>query len=146
MERDLWGFKDVRELEKSTKDMPDMILKEQIALLGKKTNFTIYGKPVFIQVKSPLIEYKVATIFNVVVQALDNYEKTLLIMYSNPETEYPVSITLGSSYAEDCEQFSPQYTCHDKEDFETAIKEILSSERVLKIIQMLYSKAVMLAS
>lgn len=67
-------------------------------------------------------------------------------MYSNPETEYPVSITLGSSYAEDCEQFSPQYTCHDKEDFETAIKEILSSERVLKIIQMLYSKAVMLAS
>ena len=93
MERDLWGFKDVRELKMSTKDMPDMILKEQIALLGKKTNFTIYGKPVFIQVKSPLIEYKVATIFNVVVQALDNYEKTLLIMYSNPETEYPVSIT-----------------------------------------------------
>lgn len=36
MERDLWGFKDVRELEKSTKDMPDMILKEQIALLGKR--------------------------------------------------------------------------------------------------------------
>ena len=27
MERDLWGFKDVRELEKSTKDMPDMILR-----------------------------------------------------------------------------------------------------------------------
>ena len=133
MERDLWGFKDVRELEKSTKDMPDMILKEQIALLGKKTNFTIYGKPVFIQVKSPLIEYKVATIFNVVVQALDNYEKTLLIMYSNPETEYPVSITLGSSYAEDCEQLylskarnyeskSPQFFPSQPPDLSTHIR------------------------
>lgn len=34
MERDLWGFKDVKDLEKSTKDLPDTILKEQIALLG----------------------------------------------------------------------------------------------------------------
>lgn len=146
MERDLWGFKDVRELEKSTKDLPDMILKEQIALLGKKTNFTIYGKPIFVKVKSQAIKYQVATIFNVVVQALDNYEKTLLIMYSNPETEYPVAITLESSYEEDCERFTPQYTCNDKESFESTIKEILSSEHVLKTIQMLYSKAAMLAS
>lgn len=75
MTRDLWGFKDAKDLEKSTKDMPDTILKEQIALLGEKTNFTVYGKPVFIKVNSMEIEYKVATIFNVVVQALDNYEK-----------------------------------------------------------------------
>ena len=75
MERDLWGFKNVKDLEKSTKDMPDTILKEQIALLGEKTNFIVYGKPVFIKVNSQEIEYKVATVFNVVVQALDNYEK-----------------------------------------------------------------------
>lgn len=146
MERDLWGFKDVKELEKSTKDMPDTILKEQIALLGEKTNFTIYGKPVFIKVNSREIEYKVATVFNVVVQALDNYEKTILIMYSNPETEYPVAITLNSSFEEDCETFEPAYTCRDKASFEATIKEILSSEKVLGLIQMLYSKASMLAS
>lgn len=114
MERDLWGFKNVKDLEKSTKDMPDTILKEQIALLGEKTNFIVYGKPVFIKVNSQEIEYKVATVFNVVVQALDNYEKTILIMYSNPETEYPVAITVNSSYEEDCEMFVPSYTCKDK--------------------------------
>lgn len=146
MTRDLWGFKDAKDLEKSTKDMPDTILKEQIALLGEKTNFTVYGKPVFIKVNSMEIEYKVATIFNVVVQALDNYEKTILIMYSNPETEYPVAITLGSSFEEDCELFNPKYVCNDKDSFEIAIKEILSSERVLGLIKMLYSKASMLAS
>lgn len=80
MERDFWGFTDFTDLEKNTKDMPDAILKEQIALLGEKTNFTIYGKLVFIKVKSEEIEYKVATIFNVVVPALDNYEKTILII------------------------------------------------------------------
>lgn len=146
MERDLWGFKDVKDLEKSTKDMPDTILKEQITLLGKKTNFSVYGKPVFIKVNSREIGYKVATMFNVVVQALDNYEKTILIMYSNPETEYPVAITLNSSYEEDCEAFHPTYTCKDRNSFELAIKEILSSEKVLGLIQMLYSKASMLAS
>lgn len=146
MERDLWGFKNVKDLEKSTKDMPDTILKEQIALLGEKTNFIVYGKPVFIKVNSQEIEYKVATVFNVVVQALDNYEKTILIMYSYPETEYPVAITVNSSYEEDCETFVPSYTCKDKNSFETAIKEILSSDKVLGLIQMLYSKAAMLAS
>ena len=146
MERDFWGFKDFTDLEKNTKDMPDTILKEQIALLGEKTNFTIYGKPVFIKVKSEEIEYKVATIFNVVVPALDNYEKTILIMYSNPETEYPVGITLESSFEEDCEMFIPKYTCNNKESFEAAITEILSSEQVMKVIRMLYSKAAMLSN
>lgn len=146
MARDFWGFKDYKDLEKSTKDMPDTILKEQITLLGEKTNFIIYGKPVFIKVRSEEIEYKVATIFNVVVPALDSYEKTILIMYSNPETEYPVAITLESSFEEDCEMFSPKYTCNDKSSFETAITEILSSEQVMKVIQMLYSKAAMLSN
>jgi len=45
MTRDLWGFMGVKELEKYTKDLPDTILKEQIGLLGEKTNFIVYGKP-----------------------------------------------------------------------------------------------------
>lgn len=109
-------------------------------------SYKITNENQFVKAKSQSIKYQVATIFNVVVQALDNYEKTLLIMYSNPETEYPVAITLESSYEEDCERFTPQYTCNDKESFESTIKEILSSEHVLKTIQMLYSKAAMLAS
>ncbi|MTI86126.1 MAG: hypothetical protein FH756_20090 [Firmicutes bacterium] len=146
MIKDLWGFKDPKELEKSTKDMPDSILKEQISLLAEKTNNILYGKPTFIKVRSEEINFKVATVFNVVVPALDNYSKTLLIMYSNPESEFPVAISVGSSYEEDCEWFDPKYSCNNKEEFETSIKEILSSDEVLRIIQILYSKASMLSS
>lgn len=146
MSLDLWGFKDVKDLEKNTRDMPDSILKEQINLLGEKTSFTIYGKPVFMKVKTDEIEFKVATIFNVIVPALDNYEKSILIMYSDPENEYPVAITVGSSYEEDCENFIPRYNCQDKDSFVKSIKEVLSSDQVMKIIQMLYSKASMLSN
>lgn len=69
----------------------------------------------------------------------------VLTMYSNPETEYLVVITLESSFEEDCEMFMPKYTCDDKSSFESAITEILSSEHVMKVIQMLYSKAAMLS-
>ncbi len=44
MGKDLWSFKSVKELEKQTEDLPDTILKEQIMLLGKKTDFILYGK------------------------------------------------------------------------------------------------------
>lgn len=144
MKMDLWGFKDEKELQKNTSDMPDTILKEQIALLGEKTNFKLYGKPSFIKVKSQEIDYNIATIFNVVVPALDNYEKTILIMYSNPESDYPIAITVGNSYENDCESFEPQYTCNSKETFLQTIKEILSSPEVITVIQTLYSKAYML--
>lgn len=144
MIKDLWGFKDIRDLEKSTADMPESILKEQVVMLGDKTDFTLCGKTSFIKIQNRDIEYSIANIFKVVVPALDNYEKTLLIMYSNPETDYPVAITVNSSYEEDCESFNPQYICNNKEEFEQYIGEILSSESVMKIIQTLYSKAAML--
>lgn len=146
MSKDLWGFKDPKELEKITKDMPDSILKEQISLLAEKTNYVLYGKPTFIKVRSEEIDFKVATVFDVVVPALDNYSKTLLIMYSNPESLFPVAISVGSSYEEDCELFEPKYLCDDKEKFESSIKEILSSKEVLHIVKILYSKASILSS
>lgn len=146
MSKDLWGFKDPKELEKNTKDMPDSILKDQISLLAEKTNYVLYGKPTFIKVRSEEIDFKIATIFDVVVPALDNYSKTLLIMYSNPESVFPIAITVGSSYEEDCELFQPKYSCDDRDTFETSIKEILSSGEVLRIIQILYSKASMLSN
>ncbi len=143
---DLWGFKNIKELEKSTQDMPDSILKEQISLLSDKTDFVLYGKPVFMKVKHADIDYSMATLFNVVVPKLDNYQKTIMIMYSNPESEYPVAISVGKSFEEDCEYFQPEYLCDNKEKFESTIQEILSSEDILHTIGVLYAKASMLGA
>ena len=143
---DLWGFKNIKELEKSTQDMPDSILKEQISLLSDKTDFVLYGKPVFMKVKHVDIAYSMATLFNVVVPKLDNYQKTIMIMYSNPESEYPVAISVGKSFEEDCEYFQPEYLCDNKEKFESTIQDILSSEDILHTIGVLYAKASMLGT
>ena len=78
---DLWGFRDSKDLERSIVDMPDSILKEQITLLGQKTKFVLYGKPTFISVRSEEIDFKTATIFDIIVPKLDDYSKTILIMY-----------------------------------------------------------------
>lgn len=145
MGKDLWSFRSAKELEKQTKDLPDTILKEQITLLGEKTDFILYGKAIFLKVNKTEIQYNIATMFNVVVPALDNYEKTILIMYSNPETEYPVAITLGNSFEDDCDLFAPDYICNDKDEFEKAVKEILASDKILGMIQMLFSKASMIS-
>lgn len=145
MGKDLWSFKSAKDLERQTKDLPDTILKEQIMLLGEKTDYTLYGKPIFLKVNKEETNYSIATMFNVVVPALDNYEKTILTMYSNPETEYPVAITLGKSFEDDCSFFNPDYICNDKNEFENTIKEILASDEILNVIQMLFSKAAMIS-
>lgn len=144
MSIDLWGFKDVRDLEKNTSDFPEAILKEQIALLGDKTGFVLYGKPLYMKVKNVGIEYKAATIFDVVVPALDDYRKTVLIMYSNLEQNFPVAISVGKSFAEDLEYFEPSYECNNIEEFKDALKNVLNSDDVMNVIKILYSKANML--
>ena len=141
MSKDLWSFGSAEELKKQSEDLPDAILKEQIWLLGEKTGFILYGRPVFIKVDAENIDYRIATMFNVVVPVLDNYEKTILIMYSNPEAEYPVAITVESSFEDDCEHFYPAYTCNNRDEFEKAIKEILASDKIMHMIQLLFSKA-----
>ncbi len=145
MGKDLWSFKSVKDLERQTKDLPDTILKEQIMLLGEKTNYTLYGKPICLKVNKEETNYSIATMFNIVVPALDNYEKTIFTMYSNPETEYPVAITLGKSFEDDCSFFNPDYICNNKNEFEITIKEILASDEILNIIQMLFAKAAMIS-
>lgn len=145
MGKDLWSFKSAKDLERQTKDLPDTILKEQIMLLGEKTDYTLYGKAIFLKANKEETNYSIATMFNVVVPALDNYEKTILTMYSNPETEYPVAITLGKSFEDDCSFFSPDYICNDKNEFENTVQEILASDEILNVIQMLFSKAAMIS-
>ncbi|MCI5583497.1 MAG: hypothetical protein MR357_07270 [Anaeroplasma sp.] len=146
MAMDLWGFKDIRDLKKNISDYPETILKEQIAALGDKTGFVLYGKPLYMRVKNMEIEYGAATIFNVIVPALDNYNKTLLIMYSNFEGNYPVAISVGKSFAEDMEDFCPQYKCDNLDEFKNTLKDILCSDEVMEVIRTLYSKANMIGN
>lgn len=51
----------------------------------------LYGKPIYIESDNHEVEYGAATIFNVIVPALDDYSKTVLIIYSNFEQNYPVA-------------------------------------------------------
>ena len=45
---DLWGFKNVNELEKNTKDMPDAILKEQISATLETSETKDYTNQLFL--------------------------------------------------------------------------------------------------
>ena len=90
------------------------------------------------------IIFKAATIFNIVVPVLDNYTKTILIMYSNLESIFPVTISIGKSFTEDMENFEPAYTCRNLEEFKKALKNILKSDDIMNVIKTLYSKANMI--
>jgi len=143
MALDLWNF-DERKLKSTTTDLPNNILKEQAELLAKKTGDMIYGRVTnmtfFPQDKG--VKYKLASIFDAVVPSLDNYSYNLLILYSKPESDYPIAITVGSNMIDDTEDFRPMYECNNRNEFIEALKEILSSEEINNNIQVLYSKAV----
>ena len=142
--RDFWAFKDEKDLKRNVADFPDSILKEQCALLTQKTNYVLYGKMTNYKINDDDkddIGVELASQFDICVPKLDNYSTTLLIMYSHPESEYPISITVGNGYIEDLEEFNPKYSCKTQEEFENAIKKILSSQEVTNKVMILYSKA-----
>lgn len=144
---DFWGFKDSRDLRKKVADMPDIILKQQVTLLSDKTESEIYGKITNFKINDEDkddIGFELASVFDIVVPRLDNYSTTVLIMYSHPEEAYPISITVGNSYIDDLEVFEPKYDCKSKGEFESVLKDILSSEEVINKIKILFSKATIL--
>lgn len=141
MSKDLWGFKDERELEKYVVDIPETILKEQMNNLGDKTGYNIYGVSSLMKIKNSQIGYDIATVFELMVPALDKYRKTLLIVYSKPESTYPVAITVGNSYEDDMALFKPQYTCDNTDEFTRALGEVLQSSDTLNLIAVLYAKS-----
>lgn len=63
-----------------------------------------------------------------------------------PDTILKEQIMLGKSFEDDCSFFEPDYVSNDKNEFENTIKEILASDKILNIIQMLFSKAAMISS
>lgn len=137
---DLWEINE-KELKKRAKELPESILKEQAELLWEKTGQVIRGRISNMKVQSEEIPYALAVSFDLVVPSLDFYSCTLMNVYSRPEDDYPVAITVGQDVFTDGESFSPRFECNDKEDFVRALKEILSSDEVNDKIQMLYSKA-----
>lgn len=142
MKLDLWQF-DEKSLRKMTQELPNSILKEQADRLSEKTGGVIYGKVTNMKFypQDKGIEYNLATVFEVVVPQLDNYNYTLLVIYSRPEKDYPVAITVGSNTIDDAEKFRLKYTCRNRDEFIEALKSILSSDDVNKNISILYSKA-----
>ncbi len=142
MKLDLWRF-DEKSLKRATQDLPNSILREQADILSYKTGGIIYGKITNMNFhpRDKGIKYNLATVFEIVVPLLDNYVYTLLVIYSRPESDYPVAITVGSNTVDDAEEFRPQYECRDREEFIQALKDILASEEVNRNISILYSKA-----
>lgn len=142
MKRDFWKF-DEYSLKKATEGLPNSILKEQADILAKKTDGMIYGKVVNKKFtpQDKIVEYSLASEFEIVVPQLDNYSYTLFVLYSKPERDYPVAITVGSNTIDDAERFVPQYECQNSEEFIEALEKILSSDEVNKNIGILYSKA-----
>lgn len=136
---DLWKIDDTRTAFLS-KDMPNIILKEQADLLEEKTRGAIYGRITNMKFDCQNTECTMASIFEAVVPALDNYAYTILILYSRPECDYPVEITVGRDIISDAEDFVPAYECHNREEFIGALKEILSSDEVNKKIQTMLAK------
>ncbi|WP_099468204.1 hypothetical protein [Konateibacter massiliensis] len=142
MSLDLWNFNE-KTLKNRAAELPNNILREQADILSDKTGGIIYGKISNrkFKPKDTDIQYNLATEFNVVVPLLDNYSYNLLILYSKPESDYPIAITVGSNVVDDAEDFNPQYECSNQKEFIESLKSILSSDEVNKNIEILYSKA-----
>lgn len=136
---DLWEINETK-LKMKTKELPEEILKEQADLLEQKTGGVIKGRISNMKIQSEEIPYTLATSFDMVVPLLDYYAYTLMVMYSKPEKDYPVAITLGQGVFCD-EKFGARFECNNREEFVRTLKQILSSKDANDKIQILYSKA-----
>lgn len=142
MKMDLWNFNE-KTLKKITEDLPNSILKDQADLLSNKTGGIIYGRVTNNKFcpKQKNVKYNLATEFDIVVPLLDNYQYTLLVLYSIPEQDYPVAISVGGNLVDDAELFEPDFECQDMDSFIQAMKKIFSSDEVNQSISTLYAKA-----
>lgn len=115
----------------------------QAEILSEKTGAVVYGAVTNMKFtpQDDTVKYNLATIFDIVVPNLDNYRYTLMILYSRPEINYPVAITVGINLIDDAEDFKPQCECYNRESFIEELQKILSSEEVNRNIEVLYSKA-----
>jgi len=125
-ENDLWG--DIEEVKLPRN--PKVILKEQADAIGRKTKYVVRGKVIG---SSELVKgspsFRAALI--IVTPRLDNYTYDLLLA-SYPLEMYPLKIL---SFPHKL-----SYECNTEEEFIEKLREILSSEEVMKTIAALVSQ------
>ena len=141
--QDLWG--DFSGLE--TIRTPYIILKEQADILTKKTNGLLMGEVNFSQVKQieslglnfgepgQLNKNQLFVAFlRIKAPSLNNYTYSVVkVQYPITEQGYPV---LVNSLVDE----NWQRHCASEEEFQNALREILSSEQVKKVISALLSQ------
>lgn len=136
---DLWGF---NKLSKSDiKSMPHGILKQQADLFERKTEAKLLIKT---STRSLTIKadkrFGLATNFEVVAPYLDGYSYTLFTMFSMPENDYPVALTINSLKSEK-EVNNFDYECKNETEFLSSLENILGSEETTRVVKNLYSKS-----
>lgn len=140
-ELDLWGK---IELSTSSDNDPFAILNKQAELFEKKTKEILFIRLVKINLSDNTLKYPLATNFNIVSPRLDNYSYTLFSIYSKVEKDYPLSIECN--YLEENTSKTDtvyDYDCNNEEEFIEALRKILQSSEVKKIISTLYNKSLM---
>lgn len=119
----------------------NLILEEQARYFEKTIKGVLYAKIINARLKSnadiQIQEYKLATSFNIVSPVLDNYTYTLFTVYSNPESNYPIAISVNNNE----DYIDLDYTCNNKTEFIRDLSKILSSDKVTEIIEVIYSKS-----
>ena len=118
----LWG-----EIPKTgTSPTPLAILRQQAGLLGESTNNLLVGKVKFLSRSD-----KFVLGLRIVAPALDNYQfEILTVVY--PIELYPLVVTSSDN---------EPIRCEDESAFKAALKNILSSEQVHRVVDTLLSQS-----
>jgi hypothetical protein len=129
----LWNLKDI---DRKASNSPNSILEEQAKYFEKNVNDILYAKITNTRLKDfTASDYKLATNFSIVSPTLDNYTYVLFTVYSNPESNYPVGISLNGN------KDYIDHICNNEEEFIDKLSNILGSEEVTDVISVLYSKS-----
>ena len=115
-----------------------MILEEQAKYFEKGVDDILYAKVNNVKLnESKESRYKLATTFSIVSPVLDNYTYVLFTVYSNPESNYPVVISVNDNGEED----NIEHECRNEKEFIDSLSKILSSDKTTETISVLYSKS-----
>lgn len=129
----LWNLKGIKS---NIKNSPNLILEEQAKFFEKGVDDILYAKINNAKLnENEALKYKLATNFSIVSPVLDNYTYVLLTVYSNPESNYPVLISVN------CDEDNNEYQCNNEKEFIDVLSKILGSEKTTETISVLYSKS-----
>lgn len=131
----LWNLKDIKN---NIKNSPNAILEEQAKYFERGVDSVLYAKVSNVKLNEiEKTQYKLATTFSIVSPVLDNYTYVLFTVYSNPECNYPVLISVNDNGSND----DDKYECSNEPEFIKALTAILGSDKTTETISVLYSKS-----